>query len=113
MMLEYKGYLARVELEEEGDFHGRVLNTRDVITFTGRTARELRRELARSVDTYLAFCVDRGEAPEKPFSGKLLLRVQPDLHRAIAMAAAKADVSINAWVSETLRQRVGRAGVRG
>lgn len=112
MMLEYKGYIARVELEDEGDFHGRVLNTRDVISFQGRTARELRRELAKSIETYLAFCAERGEAPEKPYSGKLLLRVQPELHQAIALEAAKAEVSINTWVNETLRQRVRRTGTR-
>ena len=68
--MEYKGYIARVELDDEaGILHGEVINTRDVITFEGTSIEELREALADSVDDYLAFCAEQGQEPETPFSG--------------------------------------------
>ena len=84
----YKGYEAKVELDESaGVFHGEVLNTRDVITFQGSSVKELKQAFEDSVDDYLDFCASRGEAPEKPFSGKFLVRVPPEIHREIMTEA--------------------------
>src|SRR6201987_2460421 len=41
--MTHDGYVARIELDEEaGLFHGEVINTRDVLTFQGRTLAELK-----------------------------------------------------------------------
>lgn len=55
-----------------------------------------------SVDDYLEFCDERGEDPEKPFSGKFLLRLDKELHRKIYLRAKLEDKSINSWVSDAL-----------
>ncbi len=91
--------------EEAGLFHGEVINTRDVITFQGRTVRQLKKAFADSVDDYLEFCAARGEDPEKPFSGKFLVRVSPEMHREIMADARRQGKSLNAYVSEKLRPR--------
>src|SRR5450756_2614611 len=78
--MTYKGYQSKVELDEEaGVFHGEVINTRDVITFQGTSVGELKQAFEDSVDDYLEFCASRGEDPEKPFSGKFLIRVPPEI----------------------------------
>jgi predicted HicB family RNase H-like nuclease len=106
-MMEYKGYIGRVEFHDEaGIFHGEVVNTRDVITFQGTTVAQLRAAFHESVDDYLAFCRERGEQPEKPYSGRFVTRVSPDLHRKISLAASAAGKSLNAWVAERLEQEV-------
>jgi predicted HicB family RNase H-like nuclease len=102
-MMEYKGYVGLVEFDDDaGIFHGEVINTRDVITFQGATVQKLRKAFHDSVEDYLAFCKERGEAPEKPFSGQFVTRVSPDLHRRINMAATLSGKSLNAWVTEQL-----------
>ena len=64
-MMEYKGYVGKVEFDDEASiFHGEVINTRDVITFQGTSVAELEQGFRDSVDDYLAFCSDRGEAPD-------------------------------------------------
>ena len=74
-MLNHKGYTGHVEFDDEaGIFHGEVLDLSDVVTFQGRTVEELERAFRESVEDYLAFCQERGEAPDKPFSGRLMLR---------------------------------------
>ena len=106
--LEYKGYVGMVEYDDEvGIFHGEVINLRDVITFQGTCVEELRESLIDSVEDYLDFCQERGEEPEKPFSGNLPLRITPDLHRKIYLAARREGKSINHWISETLEGEVG------
>ena len=104
-MMEYKGYLGRVEFDDDADiFHGEVINTRDVITFEGTTVRELRKALRDSVDDYLDFCRQRGEEPDKPYSGQFVARVGPELHRRISLAASMEGKSLNAWVAERLEK---------
>jgi predicted HicB family RNase H-like nuclease len=108
-MMEYKGYIGKVDFDDEaGIFHGDVINTRDVITFQGETVADLRTSFRDSVDDYLAFCKDRGEAPDKPFSGQFVTRISPELHRQVSEAAAVAGKSLNGWVTEQLQAAVRR-----
>ena len=103
-MMQHKGYIGRVEFDDEADiFHGEVIGLRDVITFQGRTVNEVKQAFRESVDDYLAFCAKRGEEPEKPFTGKFMVRLPPDLHRKVYVAAKQAGTSLNAWIAETLQ----------
>lgn len=107
--MQYKGYIARVEYDDEAKlFHGQIMNLRDVITFQGRSVKELRKALRDSVDDYVEFCAARGEKPEKPFSGKVLLRLTPELHRAAMVAAAQRRRSLNAWATEVIERATRR-----
>jgi predicted RNase H-like HicB family nuclease len=66
-MMNYKGYVGQVEYDDAtGIFRGEIINVRDVITFQGTTAEELRRAFQESVDDYLEFCAQRGEEPDQP-----------------------------------------------
>ncbi len=103
--MAYKGYEAIVDYDADAElFHGEVVNTRDVITFQGRSVEELKAALADSVEDYLAFCRERGEDPEKPYSGQFVVRVDPALHRAVAAAAKRAGASLNRWVAAALER---------
>ncbi|KPV44300.1 type II toxin-antitoxin system HicB family antitoxin [Alicyclobacillus ferrooxydans] len=114
-MMNYKGYLARVEFDDEVNiFHGEVINTRDVITFQGVSVDELRCAFEESVEDYLAFCVERGEEPEQPYSGKFMVRLSPDQHRLAVLAAKKSGKSLNAWVAEQIgREAKNELGLDG
>ena len=104
-MMEYKGYLSRVEFDDEANiFHGEVINIRDVITFQGKTVDELRQAFEDSVEDYLAFCAEREEEPCQPFSGRLTLRLSPEQYRRVVLAAEKAGKGVEAWVVEALTQ---------
>jgi len=104
-MMEYKEYLGRVEYDDEaGVFHGEVIKLRDVVTFQGETVQELRRAFQESVDDYLAFCIERNEEPERPYSGTFTIRVPPELHRDAALQARLRNKSLNSWVAELLAE---------
>ena len=104
-MLSYKGYTGHDEFDDEARlFHGEVLDTRDVVTFQGQSVDEIERAFHESVDDYLAFCAERGEAPDKPFSGRLMLRLPKDLHRDVFVGARRTGKSLNQFVVDRLRQ---------
>ena len=96
--------------DEAGIFHGEVINLRDVITFQGTCVDELRQALKDSVEDYRAFCQvfceERGEEPERPFSGNLPLRIDPDLHRKIYVQARQEGKSLNRWISDALEREL-------
>jgi predicted HicB family RNase H-like nuclease len=106
-VLEYKGYTGRVEFDDQaGLLHGEVIGLSDVITFQGTSIDELEEAFRDSIDDYLEFCEERGKEPEKPYSGRLLLRLPPQLHRAIHMRARYEDKSLNRWITEVLQDTV-------
>jgi predicted HicB family RNase H-like nuclease len=99
--------MGKVEFDAEaGIFHGEVINTRDVITFQGESVTQLKKAFQESIDDYLAFCAERGEEPDKPFSGQFVARIPPELHRKANLAASISGKSLNAWVSEQLQSAV-------
>ena len=106
-MMEYRGYRAAVTFDDDaGVFHGEAIDTLDVITFQGESVMELRQAFADSVDEYLTFCAERGRTPDKPFSGRIPLRVSAAVHRAATAAARTEGKSLNAWLAETVERAV-------
>jgi predicted HicB family RNase H-like nuclease len=104
-MLKYKGYTGQVEYDDEaGIFHGEVLDLRDVITFQGKSVGEIEHAFRESIDDYLEFCEQRGEQPDKPFSGRLMLRLPRDLHRKAYVNAQREGKSLNQWIAEKLER---------
>ena len=110
-MMEYKGYIGHVEFDDDAEiFHGEVINTRDVITFQGKTVDEIKQAFRDSVADDLEYCTKLGQQPEKPFTGKFMVRIPPDLHRKIYVAAKQSGESINAWIKEQLAHSVEHVG---
>ncbi len=110
-MMEYKGYTATVEFDESvGRLHGRVANsgTYPIATFEATDVQGLRREFHRSIDEYLDSCKEDGIEPRKPFSGKLNVRLGPDLHQRVARAAAESGMSLNGWIMQALEKSASR-----
>ncbi len=104
-MLKYKGYNGHVEFDDEAHlFHGEVLDTRDVITFQGESVSEIEQAFKDSVDDYLEFCRERSELPDRPFSGKFVLRIPPSLHRNIYLKSVENGESLNTYIIDLLKQ---------
>jgi predicted HicB family RNase H-like nuclease len=103
--MTHDGYIATVEIDEDaGVMHGRVINARAALTFEGTTINELRQAFAETIEDYRDWCKQRGTAPQKPYSGTLSLRLDPELHRRVAESAAKAGESINQFISDRLSE---------
>ena len=102
--MTYKSYTARIEYDERDNiFAGRILGIRTIISFHGETVAQLRAEFELAINDYLADCKERGVHPEKPASGRLLLRVPPELHGRALVAAQAAGKSLNQWATEVLQ----------
>ena len=101
--MTYKGYAALVEFDADDHiFAGRLVGIDDIVTFHGASVDELEAGFRESVDHYLETSERLGRKPQKPYSGKLMLRVAPDLHARLATAAELSGKSLNQWASEAL-----------
>lgn len=106
-MIKHKGYIGNIGFDPDAEIlHGEVLGIRDVVTFEGRSVPEVLQAFRDSVDDYLEFCAERGQTPEKPCSGKFVVRIDPALHRQIAMVASTSNVSINTLVANCLSDAI-------
>jgi len=103
--IEHNGYRGSVRFESDDRvFHGRILGINDVITFEGETVDELEVAFREAVEDYIATCAELGKPPERAYSGKIPLRIDPELHRIVARAADCAGSSVNAWIASVLEK---------
>jgi predicted HicB family RNase H-like nuclease len=101
------GYSAKLEYDADLDlFRGEVLGLNGAADFYGKSPKELRAEFRKSLTVFLQVCQEKGIEPRRSYSGKFNLRVSPDLHQKLAIAAQAEGKSLNAVVQEALQQRV-------
>jgi predicted HicB family RNase H-like nuclease len=106
----YKSYTGTFAFEPGDDaFHGEIAGIRDVVHFTGRSVDELRQAFHEAVDDYLATCAEIGKTPDKPYSGRFMVRVSPDVHCLTEVAAKAEGKSLNAFAAEALERAAKKA----
>jgi len=102
-MMKYKNYTARIEYDEEDRiFVGHLAGLSDIVGFHGSTVDELESAFHQAVDDYISISEETGRPAQKPYSGNLMLRVSPDIHAAVAVAAEVQGKSINQWAAQAL-----------
>lgn len=102
--MTYKGYAARIEYsDEDGCLVGRVVGINNVIGFHGESVGEMRRAFEEAVDDYLATCEKAGRPAQTPASGKFVVRMEPELHFAVAAIAEASGQSMNTWLVDRVR----------
>ena len=105
--MTYRGYAARIEYGDEDQcLVGHIAGIHDIVGFHGESVAELRTAFEEAVDDYLEACEKLSRAPQKPYSGKLMLRVPPEVHAAVAVAAEISGKSINQWATEAFMKAV-------
>ncbi len=105
--LEYKGYAGSIEYGKEDDLlYGKVLGIQGLISFEGKTGKELEKDFKEAIDIYLADCKSDGITPEKPFKGSFNVRISTELHQKAALLAMEEKMSLNNFVAESIRERI-------
>lgn len=103
--MTYKGYAARVEYDDEdGILTGRIAGIRDGIGFHAESVEELKKAFHEAVDDYVETCTKIGKKPQKPYSGRVMFRVDPEVHRKAALAAELSGKSLNQWAEDVLNR---------
>jgi predicted HicB family RNase H-like nuclease len=106
--MSYKGYSARIDYDDEdGIFVGRIAGIRDGVGFHADSVAELREAFHEAVEDYLETCARIGKEPQKTYSGQVMFRVSPEVHRKAAVAAELAGKSLNQWAEEVLSRATG------
>jgi len=106
--MSYRGYAARIDYDDaDGIFTGRIAGIRDGVGFHADTVEGLREAFREAVEDYLETCARIGKEPQKAYSGQMMFRVDPEVHRKAALAAELAGKSLNAWAEEVLEKAAG------
>jgi predicted HicB family RNase H-like nuclease len=106
--MTYRGYSARIEFDDEDEiFVGRIAGIDDVIGFHADSVSDLKAAFHEAVDDYIETCARIGKEPQKPYSGRMMFRVDPEVHRKAALAAELAGKSLNQWAQEALEKAAG------
>ncbi len=101
--MSYNGFAARVEFDaEDRIFVGHVAGIRDIVGFHGTSVAELEAAFHDAVDDYLAACKKLGQTPDKPYSGRVMLRLPPEVHARASAAAQVQGMSFNQWAAQVL-----------
>jgi len=101
--LVYMGYAARIEFDADDEiFTGKIAGIRDIVGFHAETVADLKAAFHEAVEDYVETCKKVGKEPQKPYSGNLMLRVDPQVHSKVAIAAELAGKSLNEWGEEAL-----------
>jgi predicted HicB family RNase H-like nuclease len=104
--LTYRNFFARVEYDADDKvFVGHIVGINDVVGFHGESVSELEDAFREAVEDYLDTCTKAGKTPEKPFSGRVMFRVDPAIHAKAALAAQLRGVSLNQWAEEALERQ--------
>lgn len=104
-VMTYKGYSARIEYDDDdGILFGQIAGIRDGVGFHADSVDDLRAAFHEAVDDYIETCAKVGKQPQKPYSGNMMFRVSPEVHRKAALAAELAGKSLNQWAEEVLAQ---------
>ncbi len=107
-VMEYKGYKARIDYEPEDEcFVGHLVGIDDIVGFHATSIKELKAAFHEAVIDYVATCKKIGKSPDKPFSGKVMFRIDPKIHAKAALAAQMKGVSLNQWAEEVLAKAAG------
>ena len=107
-IMNYKGYAARVEYSHEDDcLVGHIAGINDVVGFHADSVFELHAAFEEAVDDYIQTCEKSGRSPNKPYSGKVMLRIPPEVHARVAMLAEANGKSLNSWMTDLLSRRSG------
>jgi predicted HicB family RNase H-like nuclease len=106
--MTYKGQTARIEFDERDNILvGRLVGITDLVSFHAESVTELRAVFEEAVDDYIETCEKLGKTPQKTASGKLMLRVPPEVHTAALTAAEAAGTSLNQWATHVLGEAAG------
>ncbi|MEM6405096.1 MAG: type II toxin-antitoxin system HicB family antitoxin [Pseudomonadota bacterium] len=104
-IMTYKGYTANIEYSSDDEcFIGHIADIKDRVGFHGESVFELKQAFHEATEDYFRTCAAVGKEPQKPYSGRLMLHIPPELHATIATASRVSGQSINQWVSRTLSQ---------
>jgi len=102
-IMTYKGYTARIDFDQRDNiFIGKIIGIADNITFHGETVKGLRAAFQAAIDHYIADCAATGREPLRAASGKMMLRISPELHARALAVAKTAGKSLNQWAEEVL-----------
>ena len=108
-VIRYKGFLGSVHFDADDEvFHGKIEGIQDLVTFEGQSVGELKNAFQEAVEDYLALCKEAGKEPIKSYKGSFNVRISPELHVELVMAAKELGITLNELVRTAVQEKVSK-----
>ena len=108
--LQHRGYEGTVQYSAEDKMlHGRLLCSRDVVSYGGKDLIELETNFRGAVDEYLAFCSETGRTPDAPSPSAIDVSIKSDLQTLALQFAKQHDRQLDAVVNDALQEYLAKA----
>lgn len=106
-VMKFGEYSAVISYDPEIQmFRGEFVGLNGGADFYADSIKKLRKEGETSLKVFLEFAREKNIEPKKQFSGKLVLRLKPEIHQKYKLLASAKNVSLNQLLSETLEKAV-------
>ena len=106
-MIKYKDFYGSVEYSSTDEcFFGKIIGTKDLVTFEGNSVDELKKAFSEAVEDYLILCEELGKEPQKLYKGSFNVRISPELHKEAAVLASRKGVSLNSFIEKAIYDEV-------
>jgi len=110
-VLEYRGYFTAIKFSAEDRLlYGKIEGIEDLMAFEAESADEIEKAFHEAVDYYLELCDRVGKEPNKAFSGRFNLRLDPELHRAAHIQASLSNMSLNSFIVKAVENIIEHNG---
>lgn len=107
-VMTINGYQAVIQYDSDiRMFRGEFLGLNGGADFYAKDVEGLQREGEISLKVFLEACAEDGVEPRKQYSGKFVLRLDPETHEAATIAAAAHGKSLNQWAVDAIREAAG------
>ena len=106
-VMKFGEYDAVIHFDPEIDmFRGEFVGLNGSADFYADSIEKLRHEGEISLRVFLDFAKEKNIQPKKPLSGKLVLRLKPEIHRKYKLLASSKNISLNKLLNDTLEKAV-------
>lgn len=94
--LEFRGYQGTVEYSAEDNcLFGQIIGINDLVNYEALEVSELKKAFEEAVTDYLETCTELGKEPEKIFKGVFNVRTSKQVHKKLALLAARKNMKLN------------------
>jgi len=113
-VLVYEDFMGSVHFSAEDEvFFGKIEGIEDLVSFEGKSVKEIKKAFEEAVDDYIQICQDNDRELEKSYKGSFNVRMPPDLHRKVKRTAVKLGISLNQFIQRAVEDELEKAEIRG
>ena len=106
-LIEYKKFFGSLHFNSDDEiFYGKIEGINDLISFEGKTVKDIKRNFKDAVNDYIYICKENDKPLYKSYKGSFNIRVPAELHKKAVQQALLLDISLNKYIQKVLEKDI-------